>query len=92
MDVRLGRPDSQPEPELNAPANSNAPSHTVTDQKPTRSPRPRSRLQRSRTWRLESVISEYDFEKRKRPPETTSGRILGSRVDGGTAWENAETS
>ena len=28
MDVRLGRPDSQPEPELNAPANSNAPSHS----------------------------------------------------------------
>ena len=24
MDVRLGRPDSQPEPELNAPANSDA--------------------------------------------------------------------
>ena len=28
MDVRLGRPDSQPEPELNAPANSNASSHS----------------------------------------------------------------
>ena len=28
VDVRLGRPDSQPEPELNAPANSNAPSHS----------------------------------------------------------------
>ena len=28
MDVRLGRPDSQPEWELNAPANSNAPSHS----------------------------------------------------------------
>ena len=28
MDVRLGRPDSQPEPELNAPANSKAPSHS----------------------------------------------------------------
>ena len=28
MDVRLGRPDSQPERELNAPANSNAPSHS----------------------------------------------------------------
>ena len=28
MDVRLGRPDSQLEPELNAPANSNAPSHS----------------------------------------------------------------
>ena len=29
MDVRLGRPDSQPEPELNVPANSNAPSHSA---------------------------------------------------------------
>ena len=28
MDVRLGRPDSQPEPERNAFANSNAPSHS----------------------------------------------------------------
>ena len=28
MDVRLGRPDSQPEPELNAPSNSNAPSQS----------------------------------------------------------------
>ena len=28
MDVRLGRPDSQPEPELYAPANTNAPSHS----------------------------------------------------------------
>ena len=28
MDVRLRRPDSQPDPELNAPANSNAPSHS----------------------------------------------------------------
>ena len=28
LDVRLGRPDSQPEPEFNAPANSNAPSHS----------------------------------------------------------------
>ena len=27
-DVHLGRPDSQPEPELNALANSNAPSHS----------------------------------------------------------------
>ena len=79
-DVRLGRPH------LQIPT----PHHTVPDQKPTRSPRPMSRLQPARTWRLESVIAEYDFEKR--PPETSSGRILGSRVDGGTAWENAETS
>ena len=29
MDVRLGRPDSQPEPELNAPANSDATSRSA---------------------------------------------------------------
>ena len=29
IDVRLGRPDSQPEPELNAPANSNASPHSA---------------------------------------------------------------
>ena len=29
MDDRLGRPDSQPEPELNVPANSNASSHSA---------------------------------------------------------------
>ena len=29
MDVRLGRPDLQPEPELNVPANSNASSHSA---------------------------------------------------------------
>ena len=57
------------------------PHHTVPDQKPTRSPRPRSPLQPALTWRLES-----------RFPETPSGGILGSRVGGGTAWENAESS
>ena len=34
--------------------------HTVTDQKPTRSPRPKSRLQ--------SVIAEYDFERERETP------------------------
>ena len=37
--------------------------HAVPDQKLTRSPRPRSRLQLARTWRLESMIAEFDFEK-----------------------------
>ena len=41
--------------------------HTVTDQKLTRSPSPRSRLQPPRTWRLESVIAEFDFEKKEIP-------------------------
>ena len=55
MDVRLGRPDSQPERELNAPANSNAPSHS--DRSETHAD--------SEAWRLESVIAEFDFEKRE---------------------------
>ena len=63
MDVRLGRPDSQPEPELNAPANSSVPSH--------------------------SDRSETHAEPEA---ETSSGRVFGSRIDGGTASEKAETS
>ena len=47
------------------------PHHTVTDQKPTWSPRPRSRLQPARTWRLESVITEFDFEKKEIPRDIT---------------------
>ena len=43
------------------------PHHTVPDQKPTRSPRPRLRLQPARTWRLEPVIAEFDFEKKEIP-------------------------
>ena len=30
-------------------------------------------------------------EERERVPETPFGRILGPRVDGGTAWENTKT-
>ena len=41
------------------------PHHAVPDQKPTRSPRPKPRLQQALTWRLESVIAGYDFEKRE---------------------------
>ena len=77
MDVRLGRPDSQPEPERNAPANSNAPSHS----------------DRSETHAEPEAEVRVRFrEERERSPDTLSGRILGSRVDGGTACENAETS
>ena len=66
MDVRLGRPDSQLEPEqLNAPANSNA-HHKVPDQKPTRNPRLKPRLQPALTWKLESVIAVFVFENRER--------------------------
>ena len=64
------------------------PHHTVTDQKLTRSPRPMSRLQPARTWRLESMIAEFDFQK-----EIPRDVIWTyPRVDGGTVWESTETS
>ena len=94
MDVRLGRPDFQPEPEeLNAPANSST-HHKVPDQKPTRNLRLKPRLQPVLTWKLKSMIAGagFDFEKRERFTETSSGRTLGPRVDGGPAWENTKTS
>ena len=63
MDVHLGRPDSQLEPESNAPGNPDA-LHTVPDRKLTQSPRPRSRLQPALIWGLEPMSAEFDFEKR----------------------------
>ena len=66
MDVRLGRPDSQPEPELNARANSNA-----------------SSRQPVLTWRLESVIAGFDFEKREIPRD-----IIWTHPPTGSRWRN----
>ena len=40
------------------------PNHAVPDQKPTWSPRPRSRLQPALTWRLEPAVAGSDFETR----------------------------
>ena len=54
MDVRLGKPDSQPEPELNAPANCNAMEIGVGD-----------RRVRFRDERDSSVIAGFDFEMRE---------------------------
>ena len=39
--------------------------HAVPDQKPTRSPKPRPRLQRALIGRLESANAGFDFEKRE---------------------------
>ena len=83
MDVRFGRPDSQPDPELNAPAIP-TPHHAVPDQKPTRSPRPRSRLQPAPTWRLEPVIAGFDFEKREPIPRDT----IWTHPRTGSRWWN----
>ena len=51
------------------------PHHTVPDQKPTQSPRPRSRLQ--------SVIAEFDFEKREIPRD-----IIGTYLRTESRWRN----
>ena len=62
VDVRLGRPDSQPEPELNTPTN---PGRHIT-QYPIRNgarPSPRSRLQSAWTWRLDPVIAGFAFDQ-----------------------------
>ena len=67
MDVRLGRPDSQPEPEAEASTSAG------TD--------------------IEIGVNDRRVRFREeRFPETSSRRILGPRVDGGTAWENSKTS
>ena len=64
MDVRLGRPDSQNlKSSMHLPIPT--PHHKVPDQKPTRNPRPRSRLQSARSWKLVSMIAGSDFEKRE---------------------------
>ena len=59
------------------------PHHAVPDQKPTQSPRPRSRLQPALTWRLESVIVGFDFEKREIPRE-----IIWTHPRTGSRWRN----
>ena len=73
MDVRLGRPDSQPEPELNAPANSNAPSHSDRSETHVE---PEAEVSISAGTDMEIGVGDRRVRFR----------------DGGTAWENAETS
>ena len=90
MDARLGRPDSQPEPELNAPANSNAPSHSSRSETHAE---PEAEASTSAGTDMEIGVGHRRVRFREeRFSETSSGRILGPRVDGGTPWENAETS
>ena len=86
MDVRLGRPDSQPEPELN----SNAPSHSSRSETHAE---PKAEASTSAGTDMEIGVGHRRVRFREeRFSETSSGRILGPRVDGGTPWENAETS
>ena len=60
------------------------PHHAVPDQKPTRSPRPRSRLQPALTWRLEPVIAGFHFEKREPIPRDT----IWTHPRTGSGWWN----
>ena len=77
MDVRLGRPGSQPEPELNAPANSNAPSQS--DRSETHA-EPEAEVSTSAGTDME-IGSQSSISRRERSPKTSFGRFLGSRVD-----------
>ena len=84
MDVRVGRPGSQPEPELN----SNAPSHSSRSE-------PHAELEAEESTSASTDIGIGVNDRRVRfreETETPIGRILGPRVDGGTAWENNKTS
>ena len=94
MDVRLGRPDAQPEPERNAFANSNAPSHS--DRSETHA-EPQAEVSTSAGTDMEIGVNDrrVRFREERDPPETSSGRILRSRVNGGTRGKmprRAETS
>ena len=90
MDVRLGRPDSQPElEELNPPANSNASSRSAGSETHAE---PEAEATEAGTDMEIGVDDRRVRFREERFHETSSGRILGSRVDGGTAWENTETS
>ena len=46
------------------------PHHKVPDQKPTRNLWLKPRLQPALTWKLESMIAGFDFEKRESPRDT----------------------
>ena len=90
-DVRLGTPDSQPEPELNAPANSNTTSRSAKSETHAES---EAEVSTSASTDMEIGVNDrrVRFREERDPPQTSSGRIFGSRIDGGTAWENAEKS
>ena len=92
MDVRLRRPDSQPEPELNEPANSNATSRSARSETHAE---PEAEASTSAGTDMEIGVGDRRVRFRSRRGrffETSFGRFFGPGVDGGTAWENAKTS
>ena len=82
MDVRLGRPESQPEPELNAPANSDATSRSVRSETHLE---PEVEVSTSAGTDTEIGTGDRRVRFRERFTETPPGRILGPGVDGGIA-------
>ena len=91
MEARLAKPDSQPEPEeLNAPAYSTAPS--LSSRSETHAEREAEASTSAGTDMQTGVNDRRVRFREERVPETPFGRILGPRVDGGTAWKNTKTS
>ena len=76
MDVRLGRPDSQQEPELNAPANSNATSRS--DRSETHA-EPEAGVSTSAGADVEIGVGDrrVRFREERDFPKNPSGRLLG---------------
>ena len=75
------------EPMLQIPT----PHDAMTDQKPTQSAEARSPTSAGTDMEIRIKDRRVRFRE-ERSPETSSGRIFGLRVDGRTAWENAEMS
>ena len=90
MDVRLGRPDSQPEPESNAPVNPDATSGSTRSETHAE---PEADVSTSIGTDMEIDARDRSSSSRRehRCPERQSGFIHRSEVDGGTAGEGAET-
>ena len=82
-DVRLGRPDSQQERELNAPANSNASSRSARSETQAE---PAAEASTSAGTDMETGVGDrrVRFREERDSPRHHPGHILGPRVDGGT--------
>ena len=90
MDVRLGRPDSQPEPELNALANSNAPSQSSRSETHAE---PEAEASTSAGTDMETGVNDrrVRFREERARHHLDASSDLES-MEGGTAWGNAKTS
>ena len=85
MDVRFGRPDSQLEPELKAPANSDATSRSARSGTHAEPEAEISTSAGTDMERLEPVITGFDFEKRGPTPRDT----IWTHPRTGSRWWNS---